>query len=747
MALRTSDGWRRLVASVLAAIGIAQAAAVPLPPSNRVTINLGETPWRYLKDKDPANAASPSYDDTANNKVDVWSDVGVPQTPADNDTFINTKSGGGQGQLTGNTLWYRKHFKLDASYANRKVFVEFEGAHMGAQVYINGTLLPGNSLINPQATHVVGFVPFMVDLTPYVKFDGTDNVMAVKVSRGDPFFINPNFSGAFRFGQADSGLFRPVWMTIEDRVHIPQNTWSTLNTWGTYVSTLSANDAQALVRVQTNVRNEYASSQTVTLTTQIVDQSGNVVATAQDTKAVASNPLPLVPAKLAPETPPPAPTFDQTLTVANPTLWYPNNSTFGKPYLYTVVSTVSLNGVVVDATRTPLGIRTLTWDENFPVINGHAHYLWGASGRYDYPALGSAMPEEAKWRDVELLADAGGSLWRPGHSSEGPEFVAAADAYGVMLIQPSGDGENGFATLCPGTTYVGGCTATTNDVTLKRETHRDMIVHDRNDPSILAWEADNGATDTTFAQGIKALSRVWDPVNTHAQADRTPNPANGDLIGCSGDGCDVGVKGTYPNTPVWGSEYWGDGVKRTLYDWELEFAVNPVKNWAHGVRDKVMGISHWYLADTPGEITTQVDGPGSQFGSASGTANFMMRGNAASMTDANRFPRLLYYIYQAAWTPYELKPVVHLGYHWNRVGNVTVNAFSNCPMVRLLINGQPQGSDQVPNPQTMDVGNDIGPNTVSLPRQAHWNVSWAAGTLTAQCLDANGRVVTDSQNQ
>lgn len=130
MAHRTLGGWRRVVASVLAFMGVAHAAP-PVPPSNRVTINLGETPWRYLKDRNPANVASPTYDDTSANTVDVWSNVGVPQSPSDNDTFLNFKSGGGEGQLTGNTLWYRKHFKLDAAYSNRKVFVEFEGAHVG----------------------------------------------------------------------------------------------------------------------------------------------------------------------------------------------------------------------------------------------------------------------------------------------------------------------------------------------------------------------------------------------------------------------------------------------------------------------------------------------------------------------------------------------------------------------------------------------------------------------------------------
>ena len=735
----TSDLEGRANAMSIAARADATGGPTSLPASNRVTINLGATPWRYLSGGlDVAKATDPKYDDSATNTTELWRSVGVPQSPSDNETFLNTMSGGGQGQLVSDHLWYRKHFTLDASYSNRKVFVEFEGANIGTRVYINGQFLPGNSLVNPQATHVGGFQAFIVDLTPYVKFDGSDNVMAVNVSRGDSFFAADNVSGAFRFGQGDGGLFRPVWMTITDRVRIPQNTWSVLNTWGTYVTTLSADDNAASVRVQTNVRNEYATTQNVTLTTQIVDATGTVVASMQETKAVASNPLPLVPAKLPADAAQPPATFDQTLTVPKPTLWYPNDSIYGKPYLYKVLHTVSIDGTVVDATQTPLGIRTIVWDQNFPIINGHPHYLWGASGRYDYPALGSAVPEEQVWRDVGLLAAAGGSLWRPGHSSQGPEFLAAGDAFGVMTIQPSGDGENGFAVICAGTgsTRAPGCNANADDVTLKRETHRDMIVHDRNNPSVLAWEADNGSTDTSFAQGIKVLSRVWEPVNTRAQADRTPNPANGDILGCSGDGCDVGVKQQFPNSPSFGAEYWGDGVGRFKYDFELAFAAQYLNNWSNSVRIKSFGINHWYLADTPGEINTQTDG----------TPNTSVRSNGASMMDANRIPRLLYFAYQAAWTPYQVKPVVKLAHHWNRGGSsapVVVNAFSNCPAVRLLLNGQPVGGDQVPNPPTIDASSDLTQATTVLPAQVHWSVTWAAGTLTAQCLDG-GRVVNDA---
>ena len=712
--LERQTGWllQALLALLLACLVLhlapARAAAgIGLAPSNRVAINLGQTPWRYLKDADPSTAMQPGFNDSA------WALVGVPHTPSDNDTFINMISGGGEGQLTGNINWYRKHFTMDPKYAGRKVFIEFEGAHVGAQVYINGVFVPGNSTLNPQATHVVGFVPFLVDVTDQLKFDGSDNVLAVKVARGDKFFNDPGFSGAFRFGQSDAGLFRPVWMYITDPVHIPRNVYSVLNTWGTYVATESASDASASVRVQTNVLNEKSIGQVVTLTTQIVDAGGNVVATAQDTRTVPANVRP----GLHPLT------FDQSLTVDRPTLWYPNNSIYGKPYMYRVLHTVSIGGTVVDATETPLGIRTITWDQDFPIINGKPHFLWGASGRYDYPALGSAVPEEQQWRDLSLLANAGGNLYRPGHSSQGPEFLAAADAFGIMMVQPSGDGENGFATAC--------AQQPCDRQTLKTELHRDMIVHDRNNPSVLAWEADNGVTDTAFAQSLKALSRIWDPILTRAQADRTPDPANGDILGCSRQGCEIGTKNTFPDSPAWGSEYWGAGVMRDSYDYELAFAAPFLKDWRGGVAVKAFGMAHWYLAETPGEVTDYVDGNKSE----------TVRGNGASMLDGNRIPKLLYYIYQAAWTPFEIKPVVKLAHHWNRSGDVTVNAFSNCPAVRLLLNGQPQGSDQVPNPPSSDPGNDIGQDTTLMPAQAHWRLTWAPGTLTAQCLDSTGLVL------
>ncbi|MBB6143208.1 hypothetical protein HNQ77_001152 [Silvibacterium bohemicum] len=759
----------------LSAVGSTTANAQPVPPaSDRIIVDLSQgvpnfvgnaaatdptaalpqSNWWYENNQDsnptPSSFAAPSYVENAAPASAIgpscgsaisapnWAQVGVPTDANLWRSFLNQSSGGGEGSLCGQNNWYRLHFKVDPAYANSKIMVEFEGAHTGAQVYINGTLLTGVSAVaaNANASHVVGFIPFIVDLTPYLTADGaTENVLAVSVSRGNSWFEDPQFSEVFRFGQAMAGLFRPVKMFITNRVHIPVNLYSNQKTWGTYVAIVSEalsknNPAQAVsavVQVETNVVNETTASQIVTLTTQIVDANGNVVATgAPLTQTVAA----MTPGNF-PSTA--SPMFSEQITVNNPTLWYPNNSIYGTPYLYTVNHIVSVNGVVVDVAQSPLGIRTITWNADYPIINGYPMNLWGASGRYDYPGLGSSVPEEQQWRDLSLLAAEGGNIYRPGHSTSSEEFVNAADAYGIMIDQPSGDNEEAFAD------------PTADMVTLKEELHRDMIVRDRSHPSILDWESNNGTMEESVGEPLLAIDSEWDPINTRVAADRTPDPVNGYLLGCTLEGCEVQIKEDYPNNAAWGAEYWGTGTARGLaWNYELAFVAPFLDNWRQGRAAGAMGMAQWYLADTPGETGQFVEAGSST--TAPGNAN-AVRSLGASSLDQNRFPKLLYYVYETAWTPFSIKPVVHLAGHWNlAAGTVQVNAFSNCPSVELLVNGAQQGSIETPNPWTSnDEGNQTQTAT-QIPFQTSWMVPWVSGTVTAECLNESGTVVaTDSR--
>jgi len=760
----------RTLLFLIGAMGSIRANAQSAPPASpRITINLSEgvpnfvsnaaatdpnaalpqSNWWYENNEDSTTFAASSYVEVAapsgggpscgsTLSAPNWIQVGIPNDANIWRTFINQASGGGQGSLCGQNNWYRLHFKVDPAYANSKIMVEFEGAHTGAQVYINGTLLTGISAVNAnaQASHVVGFIPFIVDLTPYVKADGsTDNVLAVSSSRGNTWFEDPQFSEVFRFGQAMAGLFRPVKMFITNKVHIPVNVYSNQKTWGTYVATVSevpassgtATASSAVIQVETNVLNENTTSQTVTLTTQIVDANGNVVATgAPLTQTVAPMTLGNFPST-------PTPMFSQQITVNDPTLWYPNNSIYGTPYMYTVNHIVSVNGTVVDVAQSPLGIRTITWDKNYPYFNGHAMNLWGGSGRYDYPGLGSSVPEEQQWRDLSLLAAEGGNIYRPGHSHSSEELVNAADAYGIMIDQPSGDDEEAFAS------------PTADSVTLKEELHRDMILRDRSHPSILDWESNNGTMEESIGEALLSINSMWDPVNTRIAADRTPDPVNGYLLGCTLEGCEVGVKNEFPNNPAWGSEYWGTGTARGLaWNFEIAFVAPFLDNWRQGKAANTMGMAQWYFADTPGETGQYVEAGNST--TAPGNSNDVRSLGASSM-DQNRLPKLLYYVYEAAWTPFSLKPVVRLAGHWNlSSGSVQVNAFSNCPSIELLVNGVQQGAIETPNPWNSDDEGNQTETATLIPFQTSWIVPWVSGTVTAECLNASGAVVaTDSR--
>jgi len=238
---------------------------------------------------------------------------------------------------------------------------------------------------------------------------------------------------------------------------------------------------------------------------------------------------------------------------------------------------------------------------------------------------------------------------------------------------------------------------------------------------------------------------MWDPVNTRIAADRTPDPVNGYLLGCTLEGCEVGVKNEFPNNPAWGSEYWGTGTARGLaWNFEIAFVAPFLDNWRQGKAANTMGMAQWYFADTPGETGQYVEAGNST--TAPGNSNDVRSLGASSM-DQNRLPKLLYYVYEAAWTPFSLKPVVRLAGHWNlSSGSVQVNAFSNCPSVELLLNGVQQGAIETPNPWNSDDEGNQTETATLIPFQTSWIVPWVSGTVTAECLNTSGAVVaTDTR--
>jgi beta-galactosidase len=100
------------------------------PDSPRATLNFNLN-WKFLREDVPA-AEAPSFDDSK------WATGSIPHTFNDMDSFREFISHGGGDRGTYKGLsWYRKHFKLPADLAGRRIFLEFEGIRQADDIFLN----------------------------------------------------------------------------------------------------------------------------------------------------------------------------------------------------------------------------------------------------------------------------------------------------------------------------------------------------------------------------------------------------------------------------------------------------------------------------------------------------------------------------------------------------------------------------------------------------------------------------------
>ena len=113
----------------------------------------------------------------------------------------------------------------------------------------------------------------------------------------------------------------------------------------------------------------------------------------------------------------------QTVTVSNPKLW-----SVASPNLYSVVTTVSVGGSVVDTYTTPFGIRTFAFNANTGFsLNGTAVKLNGTCNHHDLGALGAAVNYRAIQKRLQQLKDMGVNALRTSHNPPAPELLDMAD--------------------------------------------------------------------------------------------------------------------------------------------------------------------------------------------------------------------------------------------------------------------------------------------------------------------------------
>ena len=176
-------------------------AQTPEPPVRiRDTFDFG---WKFFKGDAPG-AQQLTFAD-AN-----WRSLDLPHDWSVEGPFSQNEPSGGSGGFAPTGIgWYRKHFRLPASYKDHKVSIEFDGVYQNSEVWINGQYL---------GKRPFGYISFAYDLTQHLNAGG-DNVVAVKVDN-TPQPASRWYSG--------SGIYRHTWLVAVNPLHVAH--------WGTFVT-------------------------------------------------------------------------------------------------------------------------------------------------------------------------------------------------------------------------------------------------------------------------------------------------------------------------------------------------------------------------------------------------------------------------------------------------------------------------------------------------------------------------------
>ncbi|MDO4269698.1 MAG: S-layer homology domain-containing protein [Eubacteriales bacterium] len=433
--------------------GSANHADWTLTMSKRERLNFNQG-WKFVKQNIP-EAISPDYDLT---ELKRWENVDLPHSLNLEPLHGDAKNATYQGECM-----YVKHFPIAASEQGKKLYIEFEGVMGVTDVWINGThmntALADHAPAEPDNanTNYGGYLPFIIDITDAVKYDGTDNVITVLADNQDNGDVPPGKPQASLDFTYFGGIYRNVWLESTSPIHITDELFENIAGGGGILVEYPAVSAEtAMVSPKTHIRNETNAAQNVTLKSELFDRDSTSVGSATETKEITANG---------------DYTFDQDISVTNPRLW-----DLDDPYLHTLVSTVTVNGTEVDRVETTVGIRKFTIDrEKGLLINGEvAPLLSGGNRHQDYPIIGNAAPDSLQYRDAVEFKQAGFNVVRAAHYPMSEEFVKACDELGLLLYEAT-----------PGWQWY----PETDVFDLRvRDNIRQLIRRDRNRPCMLAYE-------------------------------------------------------------------------------------------------------------------------------------------------------------------------------------------------------------------------------------------------------------------
>lgn len=328
----------------------------------------------------------------ADSGTDEWQRINLPHTWNAEDAFDDTP-----GYYRGE-CWYRRDFTADKDWEGKTVVIKFEGANQVADLYVNGQHL---------GTHSGGYTAFSYDISSQLKF-GERNVILVRVDNSHSEDIPPLNADFTFYG----GIYRNVHLIVAGPVHFDLGD---LASDGVFADSFNITEEHADISVRGSVCVPDGIREKLTVTAEVVDQKGTVVA--DGSLAIKSKKSGTVPFLLS------------GIGLQKPNLWSPES-----PYLYTVrVSVKSVKGEAYDQIDLPLGVRWYSFDGDGFYLNGEKYSLNGVCRHQDISGKGDAMTDGEQRKDFEKIKSLGFNFVRLAHYPQAQEVYRACDELGLLV--------------------------------------------------------------------------------------------------------------------------------------------------------------------------------------------------------------------------------------------------------------------------------------------------------------------------
>ena len=615
-----------------------------------------------LKVGDTAGAEKPSFNDSR------WKSVTLPHAFNEDEAFENDIR-----DLTDTIVWYRKHFSLPKEAKAGKVFIEFEGARQGVDVYVNGKLA---------GQHENGVMAFGMDISSLVK--SGENVIAVRVdndwnyperSTGVKYqWDNNNFNANY------GGLPKNVWLHLTGKLYQTLPLYSNLGTTGVYIyaSDIRVASREITLNAESEVRNESGKDMSVAYETSVYDRDGSLL------KVFGSDPVTVHGGETA--------TLKASAELSGVHFW-----SWGYGYLYNIKTALKVDGKTVDEVSTRTGFRKTRFAEGKFWLNDRVMMIHGFAQRTsnEWPALGMSVPAWLSDYSNGLMVECGGNLVRWMHVTPWKQDVESCDRVGLMQAMPAGDAEKD----CQGRQWE-----------QRKELMRDAIIYNRNNPSIIFYECGNESISRDHILEMREIRDKYDffggrAIGSREMLDIRESEYGGEMLYINKSA----------HSPFWAMEYCREEGLRKYWDSysypfhkegegnntfhsassgksvagnaapynhnQDEFAVEHVRRW------------YDYYIERPGSGSRVSSGGVKIIFSDSnthyrGVENYRRSG----VTDPLRIPKDSYYAHQVMWDGWVdvENPHIYIIGHWNYDDGTVkpVYVVSNTDETKLFLNGK-----------------------------------------------------------